>query len=145
MPAATTIALCSHLLLEIPAAVNFILRPSATLSSPQPGAHAVIRQYGLLLAVSNILIVMILQRGSDIRFLHHVNDLFHHPPEKRLPDDFVRDCCWVLSLYHGGPILRALARIGNGQRRGVMGGPLLYLVLHVSCGAWLMIAGYGYW
>lgn len=47
-----------HGLIELPAGLNFLLRPSEQLSSPAPQAHPIIRQYGTLL-LSSVIVALI--------------------------------------------------------------------------------------
>ncbi|KAI4280105.1 MAG: hypothetical protein L6R35_005975 [Caloplaca aegaea] len=54
-----------HMIVELPASIAFFLNPSMTLSQSQPHAHAVIRQYALLLMSSNIIAYNFIFRSPD--------------------------------------------------------------------------------
>ena len=94
-----------HTLIELPACLAFALFPSATLSTTQLHAHALIRQYAVLLLSTNLI------AGSFI-FRSH---------ENRLSCDgtgYVQS--WVafsLAFYHVGPLTRAGFKIWEGWRR----------------------------
>ncbi|KAL9052935.1 MAG: hypothetical protein Q9206_004110 [Seirophora lacunosa] len=57
-----------HIIVEVPASIAFFLHPSMTLSQRQGHAHAVIRQYALLLMASN-LIAYAFSFFSNLQFL----------------------------------------------------------------------------
>lgn len=101
-----------HLIIELPASINFLLRPSATLSAPQLQAHAVIRQYALLLISTNIIVLALLMREMD---------------------QLSGKIAGALALYHLGPIARALSRIRKQESGSVLGGPKLHAFVHVLC------------
>jgi len=101
-----------HLMVELPASINFLLRPSATLSVPQPQAHAVIRQYALLLMSTNLIVLALLMREMD---------------------QLSGKIAGALVLYHIGPIARALSRVKNQASGSVLGGPKLHAFVHVLC------------
>ena len=121
MPSPTG-SLLFHIIIETPAAINFILSPSATLTSPQLPAHAIIRQYGLLLACTNAMVLFILcSQAEDSR-----NLLL----ERRIAG--------VLAIYHIGPLLRALARMRRGEEgKKWMTRPWLHVLVHGICLIWL--------
>ena len=108
-----TIFLALHLIIETAAAINFILRPSATLVAPQPHSHGVIRQYGLLLLSTNIIVASVLHRGVH--------------------DTLAKQVAGALALYHVGPLARAMARIGGGNCGRALGGAWLHAVVHAVC------------
>ena len=54
-----------HALIECPAGINFLLRPSEQLSSPASQAEAIIRQYGILLLVSALICLILATRDLD--------------------------------------------------------------------------------
>jgi hypothetical protein len=109
-----TIPFWAHIAAELPASINFFLRPSEQLSSPAPQAHAIIRQYAILLLVSNIIALIFALRPVDATS-QHVGG--------------------ALSLYHAAPFVRAARRILSGDEgyRGGLGGPAVHLVMHSVC------------
>jgi hypothetical protein len=116
---ATVLAISLHVFIEIPASLGFLLAPSKTLQRPQPHAHPVIRQYGLLLLVTNILLVALLFE------LHSDNNTL---------SSLARRTCGALALYHPAPIWRALRRLTrDGNPHSLMASPLLHLCLHGAC------------
>ncbi|CZS96654.1 hypothetical protein WAI453_010074 [Rhynchosporium graminicola] len=108
------LAFLIHALLEVPAALNFFFRPNEQLSLPAPQAHAIIRQYAVLLMSSNIIALIFAFRPVD---------------------ETSRRIAGALAAYHAAPLVRAIARIassGGGYGKG-LGGPWVHAVLH--CGA----------
>ncbi|KAG0651741.1 hypothetical protein D0Z07_1927 [Hyphodiscus hymeniophilus] len=111
-----------HIILETPASLNFFFNPSEQLSSPAPQAHAIIRQYAVLLLVSN-LIALNFALGPL--------------------DQTGKNVALALSVYHLAPIFRAGSRILNGDHlygHG-LGGPWLHLWVHGGCFAALLTVG----
>ena len=117
-----------HLVIELPAAFAFAFSPSTTLSVPQPYAHAVIRQYALLLLSTNIIAAIFIFRGHKACTID--NDGL---TERRVAG--------ALALYHCGPLIRAGRRIWRGEedKRGLSGQPWVHSVAHAVCG--LALAG----
>ncbi|KAL8832041.1 MAG: hypothetical protein Q9170_005038 [Blastenia crenularia] len=105
-----------HILIELPASIAFLANPSMTLSQPQPHAHAVIRQYALLLMSSNIIAYTFLFRPAD---------------------GVSGAVAAALALYHVGPLVRAGYRIRSGyggrvHEKGLGGlGPRVHLIAHL--------------
>lgn len=120
MPSPLNIPLLLHILIELPASLNFFFRPSATLAVEQPYAHAVIRQYALLLMTSNLIAL-----------------IFLYQP----PDAVSRKIAGAMALYHFGPLVRAGCRIWDGERNGEggLGGPWVHMGLHGVCGGALIL------
>lgn len=119
----TSLPFILHILVEVPAAFTFALFPSATLVRPQPDAHAVIRQYGLLLLSTNI-----------------IASVFTFQDYKRTPfeDQICQIEAWVagsLALYHLGPLIRAAFRSWRERerRRHFVGQPWLHTIAHGIC------------
>ena len=106
-------AFTTHVLIETPAAINFMLRPSSTLYTTQEHSHGVIRQYALLLTVTVIVAALVLSRA--------VHDLF------------AAQVAGALALHHLGPMMRAASKIRQDRIRGVLGGPWVHLVAHALC------------
>ena len=102
-----------HLIIETTAAINLFIRPSATLSIPQPHSHGIIRQYALLLLATNIIVIVVLN-----------NAVYGTLP---------RQVAAALALYHAGPFVRAVSRIKRGDPGVVLGGPWLHAFLHMLC------------
>ena len=113
------LALVLHLVVELPACINFFFRPSATLGRPQPYAHGVVRQYALLLLVSNAIALLLLMNPQD---------------------GMTGKISGTFALYHFGPFFRAISRIRNGQRQTALGGPWLHAMLHATSAATLASA-----
>ena len=111
-------ALVLHLIVEVPASLNFFLRPSATLSCYQAAAHGVIRQYALLLLSTNIIVACMLGISGP------------------LP----RQVAAALGIYHLGPLLRAISRIGDADAQDSLGGPKLHAFAHSACALLLLAA-----
>ncbi|KAL5318758.1 hypothetical protein ACEPPN_013824 [Leptodophora sp. 'Broadleaf-Isolate-01'] len=102
-----------HILLELPASLNFFFRPNEQLSSPAPQAHALIRQYAVLLLSSNIIALVFAFR--------HV-------------DEISRRVAGALAIYHAAPLVRAVGRITSkkeGYGKG-LGGPWVHAVGHAG-------------
>jgi hypothetical protein len=108
-----------HFLIEFPASLNFFLRPSEQLSSPAPQAHAIIRQYAVLLFVSNLIALIFALRPVD---------------------GASRNVAGALSVYHLAPLVRAGSRIvdGSGEYGNGLGGPMVHLGVHGICFAGLL-------
>jgi hypothetical protein len=117
-PLPATLPFWFHLLIELPASINFFLQPSEQLSSPAPQAHAIIRQYAVLLFVSNLIALIFALRPVD---------------------GTSRNVASALSVYHLAPLMRAGSRIveGGGEYGKGLGGPALHLVVHGLCFAGL--------
>jgi hypothetical protein len=43
-----------------------------------------------------------------------------------------------LSLYHTGPVVRAVSRIQRAEGNDALGGPWLHLLVHALCGMALL-------
>jgi hypothetical protein len=106
------LGLLLHLMVELPACINFFLRPSATLSKSQPYAHGLIRQYALLLASTNLIALAFLVRPAD-----HLSG----------------QVSGALVVYHIGPLFRAISRIQTQEMGSALGGPWLHLIAHLLC------------
>ncbi|KAH8601389.1 hypothetical protein B0O99DRAFT_480858, partial [Bisporella sp. PMI_857] len=93
-----------HGLIELPAGLNFLLRPSEQLSSPAPQAHPIIRQYGTLL-LSSVIVALIFGTQPISTSSQNV--------------------AGALALYHLAPLARAFRRIYEGgvQYGKGLGGP----------------------
>lgn len=124
-----------HILIEVPAALTFLLYPSLTLVRPQPYAHAVIRQYGFLLLSSNII-------ASVFAFQIHDREL--------LDVQIMQIEAWVagsLALYHLAPLMRATSRmwLEGGKQKGFVGQPWVHALAHGICLIALMGRSLHWW
>lgn len=111
---AAHIPFLTHFLLELPASINFYLAPSEQLVSPAPQAHALIRQYAVLLASSNLVALIFLLRAID---------------------GTSKSVAGALGVYHIAPLLRAIGRLREGDGRGKkygsrFGGPAMHAIVH---------------
>ncbi len=106
-----------HVLIEVPASVNFFVFPSGQLGTYEPQAHAVIRQYALLLFTSVLISVIFMLRPMD---------------------ELSGQVAGALSLYHVGPSLRSIGRLRTRSQRSERLLPSeagFYLLLHAAAGA----------
>ncbi len=102
-----------HILVEIPASFGFFFRPSATLTTPQPDAHGIIRQYALLLTSTNLIAGIFLFQS---------------------PTPLSCQVAAALALYHVGPFTRAISRIRVVKEgTGIFINPWVPLVAHAIC------------
>lgn len=118
-----------HSLLELPASLKFLLKPSAGLvPQPHPSTEAVIRQYGAILFSSVII-------SSVMLFSPSGNDA----------DSLAWKMSGALGLYHLMPIARATERIMAGDTFdwADAGGAPVHLMLHVFVGASLLLLTIG--
>ena len=107
------IAFLCHLIVELPASLNFFFWPSATLSNPQILAHGLIRQYAVLLMSLNLIVAKFLLRQ---------------------PDQLSRYIAGALILYHFGPLIRAITKLQKvDQQSTSLGGPMVHFVAHGTC------------
>lgn len=120
MPTNVNFCFLLHILVEIPALINFMLYPSKQLGIYTPHAHAVIRQYALLLLCSVLIACMFLTRVDD---------------------DLTGQVAGALAIYHIGPAIRSGGRLREQARKGqqlLLTEAALYLVVHMVCGSSLM-------
>lgn len=116
-----SMAFVLHIVIEVPAAINFMFQPSKQLAVYTPHAHAVIRQYAVLL-LSSILIAA----------------LFAPRPV----DDLGRGVAGSLAIYHVGPFLRSWGRLRSQAKQSLpvlISEAALYLVCHLLCGTALLL------
>lgn len=98
-----------HAILEIPASLNYFLNPSGQLGIFSPQAHAVIRQYAVLLLSSVLVALLFASRDQD---------------------ELSGQIAGALAVYHLAPMVRAMGRLGGKQGKCQ---PLLFLTLHGMC------------
>lgn len=110
----STLPFWFHLLIELPASINFFFHPSEQLSAPAPQAHAIIKQYAVLLFVSGLVALIFALRSVDAAS---------------------RNVAGALSVYHLAPLVRAGSRImeGNWAYGKGLGGPIFHLMVHTVC------------
>lgn len=84
-----------HLVMETAAIVNFLLRPSATLSISQLYSHGIIWQYAPLLLATNIIVAVVLNRATH--------------------DALSGQIAAAVAMYHGGPFVRAVSGFVEGR------------------------------
>ncbi len=109
-----------HIVIEIPACLNFFFLPSRQLGLYTPHAHSVIRQYAALLFASVLVATVFVQ----------------HPV-----DNTSGKVAGALALYHVAPCLRSVQRLSRQSQLGaptLLSEAFLYLVVHVVCGAALI-------
>ena len=107
-----------HAIVETPACLNFLLFPDDQLTVAAPQAHAIIRQYAVLLFCSVIIAVIFAHRA--------------------MPDITSGNVAGALAFYHIGPLVRAWARIdtrapSDTQRTPLLKDPVLHFVVHSIC------------
>lgn len=115
------IAFMLHAAIEIPAAINFMLYPSKQLGVYTPHAHAIVRQYALLLLSSVLVAIIFASRPSD---------------------DLSGLIAGALAIYHIGPALRSVGRLRSQATRFenlLMSEAALYLACHTLCGGLLLL------
>lgn len=108
MPSDGTLPFLLHMVVEIPASLNFLIRPGNQLAIPAPQAHVIIRQYATLLLSSNLIALVFFNRAVD---------------------ETSRNVAGALALYHVTPIVRAVSRLIDGERAV----PLLHASVHLAC------------
>jgi hypothetical protein len=105
-----------HTIVEFPACLNFFLFPDDQLSRPAPQAHAIIRQYAVLL-LSSVMISMIFTF--------------------RVLDTTSGKVAGALALYHVAPVLRAgsrvLTRTQLQMEHSLLKQPSLHFIVHSLC------------
>lgn len=84
-----------HIIIEFPAAIAFAYKPSGTLPVMQSGAHAIIRQYALLLMSSNFIAGCLALQDNQLPGLNAVS----------------QGVAASLAVYHLGPAVRAIGRV----------------------------------
>ncbi|TVY84535.1 hypothetical protein LSUE1_G000611 [Lachnellula suecica] len=117
-----TFAFWLHLLIELPASLNFFLNPAEQLSSAALQTHAIIRQYAVLLFTSSLVALIFAVRPVDRTS---------------------RNVAGALAVYHLAPTVRALSRVfggGIGYGKG-LGGPWIHLAVHGVCFLGLNVPG----
>ncbi|KAF7542215.1 hypothetical protein G7Z17_g11785 [Cylindrodendrum hubeiense] len=109
-----------HILIETPAAITFILRPSSHVSPLPPSAGLIIQSLGGLLLASNLIALIFVRRPLD---------------------GIARQVALALAFWHLWPCYRAVVRlnhradgeIGRGEAAGTgktLGGPAVHLAIH---------------
>merc|ERR1712000_769975 len=109
-----------HIIIEIPASINFFCFPSRQLGIHTPQAHAVIRQYAVLLLVSVLLATVFVARPLD---------------------NTAGKVAGALALYHIAPFVRSAVRLHRQtQARApiIYSEAFLYVFVHSICFAALL-------
>ena len=105
-----------HAVVELPACLNFLLFPDDQLPLSAPQAHAVIRQYAILLFSSILISVLFALRDQD---------------------STSGMVAGALAVYHIAPCIRAWSRIRaeerKAPRRSFIKDPVLHMFLHSLC------------
>lgn len=114
---ANTVGFLLHICIEVPATCNFALFPSGQLGQRTSHAHAVVRQYALLLFTSILIAIIFLQRPVDA---------------------LTGQVAGALAIYHIGPSLRSISRLrlrAKQHQNLMLSEPFLYLLAHSITGA----------
>ncbi len=111
-----------HVIMESPAIIAFALFPSATLRSRQPDAHAVIRQYALLLLTTVFIAAFFAFQSHDMQ------------GSSVQAQKLERQVAGALALYHMGPMTRAAGKIRDWENRGHRLMTIVHLLTHGACG-----------
>lgn len=109
-----------HILIEVPACLNFFVFPSGQLGTTTPHAHAVIRQYAVLLFASVLVAVIFVCRPMDATS---------------------GKVAGALAIYHIAPSVRAASGLTRQSQLGkpiLLSEAFLYLVVHGICCASLL-------
>lgn len=115
------VAFILHIIIEVPAAINFMSQPSKQLGRPTPHAHAIVRQYALLLLSSIMIAVIFTSRPID---------------------DLTRGVAGSIAIYHVGPFLRSWSRLRLQARQSLpvlLSEAALYLGCHLVTGIALLL------
>lgn len=110
-----------HIIIETPASLKFFFFPSGQLGQSTPHAHAVIRQYAVLIFSSNLVALMFVRRALD---------------------DMSAKAAGSLAIYHVAPSIRSINRLIRQARQGqplIPSEAFLYLIVHIICGAALLL------
>lgn len=113
----TKLAFAAHALIETAASISFILNPESQLPGCSPAAKLILRQYGGLLLASSIVCVTVIA-DADV-------------------NDTTRLLAVALGSYHVWPCHRAYVRLRNRtpsmSETSALGGPLVHLLVHLTC------------
>lgn len=101
-----------HAIIEVPASIAFFLFPSRQLGFYSPQAHAVVRQYAVLLLASALIALSFAFRDVD---------------------DLSGQVAGALALYHVAPIVRATGKIVAGGESVTPWKQSLVLTVHGIC------------
>ncbi|KAI1617855.1 hypothetical protein EDD37DRAFT_243423 [Exophiala viscosa] len=109
------LAFLFHIVIEVPACLNFFLAPSGQLGTYTPHAHAVIRQYAVLILTS-VLVAFVFLRQP--------------------PDETSAKVAAALAIYHIAPSIRSMSRLrrqAQSREAIVFSQASLYLIVHGIC------------
>ena len=110
----------AHIVVETPACINFMFNPSGQLGSPTLNAHAIVRQYALLLLSSVLIASLFVTRDLD---------------------KLSGQIAGALAVYHVGPSIRAFSRCRNSSSHNNASSlweAALYMLVHTICLAGLL-------
>lgn len=104
-----------HFLIETPAALTFILRPSSQVPNPTPSVALILQSFGGLLLSTNLTALVFFRRDFD---------------------DAARLAALAYAFWHLWPCYRAWMRIRGGidtqgAQGRTLGGPPVHLLCHV--------------
>ncbi|KAF5235085.1 hypothetical protein FAUST_7288 [Fusarium austroamericanum] len=127
MISAATAPFLAHALIEIPAALTFILKPSTQLQPLPPSAALIVQSFGGCILTTNLIALIFLRRPFD-----HV----------------AQHVALAFAFWHIWPCYRAYMRMsGYTKEEGTvttktLGGPVVHLGVHVVLlnmflGTWL--------
>ena len=112
-----------HIIVEFPAAITLAFNPSGTLPVMQHDAHAIIRQYALLLMSSNFIASILALQDSQLPGLNPVS----------------QGVAVSLAFYHLGPAVRAIGRIRRrDETQSFLANPRLHVSAHILCATALL-------
>lgn len=104
-----------HIVIEIPAALTYILKPSSHVNPLPESARLILQSFGGLLLTSNLVALVFLRRPFD---------------------DTSRQVAIAFAFWHVWPCHRAVVRLNRGgdgeaaSTKGTLGGPALHLAIH---------------
>jgi hypothetical protein len=106
-----------HVLVEVPASINFFFNPASQMQTPHQDAFPIIRQYAVLLMSMNLIAMACLFQA---------------------PDDTNPWIPAAMGLYHFAPLYRAavgLSKSNTGRAHRVrgLGGPVVHFIVHSAC------------
>ncbi|KAG8671235.1 hypothetical protein FPOAC2_04564 [Fusarium poae] len=126
MVSAATTPFLVHALIETPAALTFILKPSTQLQPLPPAAALIVQSFGGCILATNLIALVFLRRPFD---------------------DVAQHVALAFAFWHIWPCYRAYMRMSGYTEEGAtttktLGGPVVHLGVHVVLltmflGTWL--------
>ncbi|KAF5000757.1 hypothetical protein FGRMN_1525 [Fusarium graminum] len=117
MLSTTMIPFLIHVLIETPAALTFIFRPSSQLQPLLPSAALILQSFGGLLLTSNLIALILIRRPFD---------------------DITRQAALAFCFWHIWPCHRAYMRMSGYTKEDeasttkTLGGPVVHLGVHIA-------------